>query len=67
LRALDYRVQGAAVLGAPATVILKEATKRKVDLILMGARGRRGITRFVLGSVSHAVLHRAPCPVLVFR
>jgi len=67
LRALDYRAKGAAVLGAPATVILQEATKRKADLILMGARGRRGITRFVLGSVSHAVLPYAPCPVLVFR
>jgi len=67
LRALDYRAKAAAVLGAPATVILQEATKRKADLILMGARGRGGVTRFVLGSVSHAVLHRAPCSVLVFR
>ena len=54
-------------LGTPAAMILQEATTLRSDLILMGTRGRQGIARFVLGSVSHEVLHKMPCPVLAFH
>ncbi len=67
LQAAGYRAKAMAVLGSPVEQILREAGKGKPDLILMGTSGRKGITRFVLGSVSHAVLHQAPCPMLVFR
>ncbi|NOT24072.1 MAG: universal stress protein [Nitrospiraceae bacterium] len=67
LRAIGYEAHGVAVLGTPATMILQQATLLRSDLILMGTRGRQGITRFVLGSVSHAVLHKTPCPVLTFH
>lgn len=67
LRAMGYQARGLAVLGTPSTMILQEATARRSDLILMGTRGRQGITRFVLGSTSHAVLHKMPCPVLAFH
>jgi len=67
LRAIGYQAHGVAVTGTPSDMILQEATTLRSDLILMGTRGRQGITRFVLGSVSHAVLHQMPCPVLVFH
>jgi nucleotide-binding universal stress UspA family protein len=67
LRAIGYQAHGVALLGTPSTVILQEAVTLRSDLILMGTRGRQGITRFVLGSVSHAVLHKTPCPVLAFH
>ena len=67
LRAMGYQAHGVAVVGTPSTMILQEATTLRSDLILMGTRGRQGITRFVLGSVSHAVLHKTPCPVLAFH
>ena len=67
LRTMGYQAHGVAVVGAPATVILQQATTLRSDLILMGTRGRQGITRLVLGSVSHEVLHKMPCPVLVFH
>jgi nucleotide-binding universal stress UspA family protein len=67
LRAIGYQAHGVAVVGTPATMILQQATTLRSDLILMGTKGRQGITRFVLGSVSHAVLHKAPCPVLTFH
>ncbi len=67
LRAQGYTTRSASVLGTPLTMILHEAEKLGVDLIMVGSRARQGITRFVLGSVSHAVLHRAPCQVLVFE
>ena len=67
LRSIGYQAHGVAVVGTPSTMILQEATTLRSDLILMGTRGRQGITRFVLGSVSHAVLHKTPCPVLAFH
>jgi universal stress protein A len=53
--------------GEAAAVILEQAAKLKVDLIIMGTHGRRGATRFFLGSVAEAVIRRAPCPVLTVR
>jgi nucleotide-binding universal stress UspA family protein len=67
LCAIGYKAHGVALLGTPATMILQQAATLRSDLILMGTRGRQGITRFVLGSVSHAVLHKMPCPVLAFH
>lgn len=67
LAALRIQATSRTVIGAPAPAILAEAAASKPDLILMGSRGRHGLTRFVLGSVSHAVLHRSPCPVLIVR
>ncbi len=40
---------------------------RKVDLIVMGARGLRPVARVVPGSVSHEVRHAAACPVVIAR
>jgi nucleotide-binding universal stress UspA family protein len=45
---------------------LKEAKGLNADLILLGSRGRRGMTRMVLGSVSHAILHQATHPLMIF-
>jgi nucleotide-binding universal stress UspA family protein len=67
LRAIGYQAHGVVVVGTPSTMILQEAATLRSDLILMGTSGRQGITRFVLGSVSHAVLHKTPCPVLAFH
>ena len=67
LRAIGYQAHGVAVLGTPSTMILQQATTLRSDLILMGTRGRQGIARLVLGSVSHDVLHQMPCPVLAFH
>ena len=37
------------------------------DLIVVGSHGRKGLDRFLLGSVSHGIVHRAGCSVLVVR
>jgi nucleotide-binding universal stress UspA family protein len=67
LRAIGYQAHGVALLGTPPIMILQQAATLRSDLIMMGTRGRKGITRFVLGSTSHAVLHKTPCPVLTFH
>jgi nucleotide-binding universal stress UspA family protein len=37
------------------------------DLVVMGTRGIGGLRRTVLGSTAHAVIHHAPCSVLIAR
>jgi nucleotide-binding universal stress UspA family protein len=39
-------------------------TKQKIDLIIIGTRGRTGLSRALLGSVAEEIFRRAPCPVL---
>jgi len=54
-------------LGEPAGAILKTAKKIGADLIVMATHGRRGFSRFFIGSVAEIVLREAPCPVLTTR
>jgi nucleotide-binding universal stress UspA family protein len=35
------------------------------DLVALGTHGRRGVRRFLLGSVAEAVVRHAPCSVLI--
>jgi len=51
--------------GEPAHCIAQAA--RHADLVMVGSHGWRGFEHFLLGSVSHAVLHKVTCPVLVVR
>jgi nucleotide-binding universal stress UspA family protein len=49
----------------PAGLIVAEAASKQVDMIIVGRRGRKGITKFLLGSVAAKIIGRAPCKVLV--
>lgn len=53
--------------GDPAREICLLAKHEPYDLIVMGSRGLGTFGELVLGSVSHKVLHHAPCPVLIVR
>ncbi len=53
--------------GSPADVILEEAGRAGVDAIVMGSRGVSDLEGLLLGSVSHKVLHAAPCAVILVR
>ena len=53
--------------GQPADMILTMATEYKVGLIIVGRRGVRGLARFLMGSVSTAVINHAKCDVLVVK
>ncbi len=54
-------------LGDPSYAIMEQQRANKADVIMMGSHGRRGISRFLLGSVSHNVLHQADCPIFIVR
>jgi nucleotide-binding universal stress UspA family protein len=53
--------------GDPSTEILRFIREEAVDLVVMGAHGRRGFHRFLLGSVTERVAENAACSVLVVR
>ena len=53
------------VQGAAVEVILDEASKLNIDLIVVGSHGHGAVYHLVVGSVSEGVLHRSSCPVLV--
>jgi nucleotide-binding universal stress UspA family protein len=53
--------------GDPAEEILALVRREPFDLICMGARGRGRVSGALLGSVSSAVLHHSPVPVVVLH
>ena len=53
------------VTGHPAAEIISGAAAKQAQLIIIGTHGRRGVTRFLMGSVAERVLREAPCAVLV--
>ena len=57
----------ASVGRSVATVILQYARRVRPDLIVLGTRGRRGLTRLVMGSDAENVLREATVPVLLVR
>ena len=68
--AIEMRKEGidttALLLQGPtAEMILKEADKLSVDVILMGSRARGAIHDLIVGSVSKQVLHKSTRPVLL--
>lgn len=63
----QFASQAMVGLGDPAYAILEQAKMLKPDLIVVGSHGRRGLSRFLLGSVSHSLVHQSPYPILVVR
>jgi nucleotide-binding universal stress UspA family protein len=61
----DTRVTEKVTIGSPVEMILNLVKEEAVDLLVMGAHGRTGYDRFLVGSVTNKVLHRSLIPVLV--
>ncbi|ADJ15422.1 universal stress protein [Halalkalicoccus jeotgali] len=53
--------------GIPHRTITASADRNGIDLVVLGAYGRTGIRRHVLGSVAERVVRTAPVPVLTVR
>ena len=54
--------------GHPVEDIVKEASKAKADLIIMGSHGKSALAVAVLGSVTYGVIHKeTKIPVLIVR
>lgn len=67
LKSQGLEATATASMGTPSHSIVREAQESQADLIIMRSHSRSGASRFLLGSVSHSVLHHAPCSVLLVR
>ncbi len=67
LKSVPARISVASREGFADKVILEEATESDADLIVMGARGLKGVSSFLLGSVTRSAAIQSPKPVLVVK
>lgn len=67
LKQMGHEAKGVVVVGAPSHTIIEEANKYAADVILMRTHSRSGVSRFLLGSVSHSVVHHTESSILFVR
>ena len=67
LRDEGFQVTTAVEQGDPKVVVIDTAAEWNADLIMLGSHGEKDWTRFLMGSVSEAVVRHAPCSVEVVR
>ncbi len=60
-------IERSVVVGTPHEEILKFAGEKKIDIIVMGTHGRKGVDRILFGSTAAQVVRYAQCPVLSVR
>ncbi|HVK21657.1 MAG TPA: universal stress protein [Actinokineospora sp.] len=61
----DVMVTRKVTRSSPAKMLLKQS--EGAQLVVVGSRGRGGFTGLTMGSTSQAMIHHAPCPVVVLR
>lgn len=66
-RGVDHVNTILATAPSPAQEIVAFAEKEKVDLIVIGSRGRNASNRFHIGSVAASVVSHTPCCVYVVK
>jgi nucleotide-binding universal stress UspA family protein len=54
-------------VGDPGVLACELAKSWGANLIVVGRRGRKGMTELFLGSVSNYITHNAPCSVLIVQ
>lgn len=66
-RIAGSEVRAVLATGSPASEVARIADAERADLVVVGTHGRKGLPRFVLGSVAEAIVRQSPCTVLVAR
>ncbi|RZK20929.1 MAG: universal stress protein [Hymenobacter sp.] len=61
------RVSTYTLHGEAAPQIVAEARRQQADLIVIGAHGQTGLSRFLMGNTAEVVVRTAPCPTMLVR
>ena len=61
------RVSTNTLHGEAAPQIVAEARRQHADLIVIGAHGQTGLSRFLMGNTAEVVVRTAPCPTMLVR
>jgi nucleotide-binding universal stress UspA family protein len=67
LRQEEVGAEAVTRIGAPAEEVLRYAENVGAELIILPSHGRKGIDRWLLGSVAEKIVRHAKVPVLVLR
>jgi len=67
LRTAGFHVSTEVEEGNPKSQIIDVAKRWQADLIVLGSHGRKGMSRFLMGSVSEAIVRHAHCSVEIVR
>ena len=67
LRESGFTSEVRMLTGDPREALIHLAQAERADLLVVGSRGRTGLTKLMLGSVSSHVVTHAPCSVLVVK
>jgi len=67
LSSLGYPTSTIVKAGAPSIVIHEEAQRIEANLIVMERQKHDTLSRFLLGSASHSVIHHSTCSVLLLK
>ncbi len=55
------------LVGMPVDAVVDQVREAGADLVIMGTHGRTGVRRFLMGSVTEAVVRVAPVPVITIN
>lgn len=67
LTSLPNKTRTFLLEGNPGQMIVDFVKQNNADFVVMGSRGLSGLKELFLGSVSHYVVQKAPCPVLIVK
>jgi len=63
----SIRIQSEIILGDPSDAILTYIDEQRMDMVIMGTHGRKGLDRVLFGSVAERVVKKSGVPVLVIN
>lgn len=67
IRQANIDVTTTILKGEPGPAIVEYVNAQPIDMLIIGSRGLNALQQMVLGSVSHKVIKRVQCPVLVVK
>jgi nucleotide-binding universal stress UspA family protein len=67
LRKAGFKAESRVLENEIRTAILDAAQDWNADLIVLGSHGKKGLRKFLMGSVAESVAHHAQCSVLIVR